>query len=155
VTGAVLTSLIALPLVLGHAAANRVEPSYRLEPVNQSNNPIGISQQYRLAKNGDANSQLAIGTRYLELQNSAKALYWFEKSALQGNAEAQMHLGDAYARGKGVPVDLVTALMWLNLAAAHGGYEAKFRFQYVSAQMTAEQITKAQRLAHEWKKRKK
>jgi len=155
VTSAVLTSLIALPLVLGHAAANRAEPSWRLPPVNPISNPIGISQQYRLAKNGAANSQLLIGIRYLELQNSAKALYWFEKSALQGNAEAQMHLGDAYARGKGVPIDLVEAHMWLNLAAARGSYEAKFRSEYVSAQMTAEQITAAQRLALEWNKREK
>jgi len=66
-----------------------------------------------------------------------------------------MHLGDAYARGKGVPIDLVEAHMWLNLAAARGSYEAKFRSEYVSAQMTAEQITAAQRLALEWNKREK
>ncbi len=152
-TSVVLPALIVLPLVLGHAAANQAEPSWRLEPVNQSSNPTGISQQYRLAKDGDAHSQLLIGIRYLELQNSAKALYWFERSASQGNTVAQMHLGDAYARGKGVPVDLVTALMWLDLAASDGGYEAKFRFQYVSAQMTPEQIARALGLAHEWRQR--
>jgi len=153
VTSVVLTSLIAIPLVLGHAAADRAEPSYRLKPVSQINNPIGISQQYKLAKNGNADSQLVIGIRYLELRNSVKALYWFEKSASQGNAEAQMHLGDAYWRGKGVSVDLVKAHMWLNLAAAQGSYEANFRFEYLSAQMTSEQIAKAKRLAQEWRQR--
>lgn len=152
-TSVVLTSLIAIPLVLGHAGADRAVSSFRLQPVSQINDKVGISEQYKLAKDGNAASQLAIGRRYLELQNSVKALYWLEKSASQGNAEAQMHLGDAYARGKGVPVDLIKAHMWLNLAAAQGGYEAQFRFEYVSAQMTPEQIARAHRLVIDWKQR--
>ncbi|MGI9512158.1 MAG: tetratricopeptide repeat protein, partial [Anderseniella sp.] len=79
------------------------------------------------------------------LQNFSQALYWFEKSAGQGNSEAQIHLGDAYARGKGVSVDLVKAHMWLSLAATKGGYEAKFRLQYLLSQMSPEQIAEAQR----------
>ena len=152
---AVLTSILAISLVLGHAAAEPAMPSNRLQPVSQINQKTGISQQYKLAQDGDAASQLLIGIRYLELRNSVKALYWFEKSASQGNAEAQMHLGNAYARGKGVPVDLVKAHMWLNLAAAQGGYEAQFRFEYLSSQLTPQQIIRAQRLAHEWRQRGK
>ncbi len=83
--------------------------------------------------------------KYLELQNSVQALYWFRKSAAQGNVEAQMHLGDAYAHGKGVSVDFVKAHMWLSLAAARGGYEAKYRFEYLLSKMTPAQIAEAQR----------
>lgn len=152
-TRAILASLIIMFLGLGHAAADLAAPSNRLQPVIQINKKAGISQQYKLAKDGNAASQLLIGVRYLELRNSAKALYWFEKSASQGNAEAQMHLGNAYARGKGVPVDLVKAHMWLDLAAAQGGYEAQFRFEYVASQMTPEQIARAQVMAREWRQK--
>ncbi len=154
-TSVVFASLIAIPLVLGHVATDRAALSYRLKPVSQITNEIGIAQRYKLAKDGDAVSQVLIGIRYLELRNTVKALYWFEKSASQGNAEAQIHLGDAYARGLGVSVDLVKALTWLNIAAAQGGYEAKFRVEYLSSRMTPEQIAEAQGLAQEWRQRAK
>ena len=151
VTRAILTSLIAVFLGPVHAAADLAAPSNRLQPASQINKKAEISQQYKLAKDGNAASQLLIGVRYLELRNFAKALYWLEISASQGNAEAQMHLGNAYARGTGVPVDLVKAHMWLDLAAAQGGYEAQFWFEYLASQMTPEQIARAQVMAREWR----
>ena len=83
--------------------------------------------------------------KYLELHNFVQALHWFKKAAAQGNSEAQMHLGDAYAHGKGVSVDFVKAHKWLSLAAAKGGNEAKFRFEYLLSKMTPGQIAEAQR----------
>ena len=148
-------SLVMLCLGLGYAAAEVATPSEPQQTVEKLDTKTGITQHYALAKDGDASSQLAIGLRYLELRNTAKALYWFEKSAVQGNAQAQMHLGNAYARGKGVPVDLVKAHMWLNLAAGQGSYEAQFRFEYLTSQMTQEQIDQARRMAQTWRQRAK
>lgn len=144
-TSIFIASLMAIPLAVGTAAADRAQHPYLLQTSTQKDSPPGITQRFKRAQNGDAASQLIVGRKYLELQNIAQALYWFEKSAAQGNVEAQMHLGDAYAYGKGVSVDIVKAHMWLSLAAARGGYEAKFRFEYLLSKMTPEQIAKAQR----------
>lgn len=144
-TSVIIASLMAIPLTVGTGAADQAQHSYRLQSTTQKDNLIGIAQRFKRAQNGDAASQLIVGMRYLELQNSVQALYWLEKSAVQGNVEAQMYLGDAYAHGKGVSVDFVKAHMWLSLAAAKGGYEAKFRFEYLLSKMTPEQIAEAQR----------
>lgn len=144
-TSIFIASLMAIPLAVGTGAADQAQHPYLLQTTAQKDSPPGITQRFKRAQNGDATSQLIVGRKYLELQNIAQALYWFEKSAAQGNVEAQMHLGDAYAYGKGVSVDIVKAHMWLSLAAARGGYEAKFRFEYLLSKMTPEQIAEAQR----------
>jgi TPR repeat protein len=43
---------------------------------------------------------------------------WYRLSANQGNTSAQNKLGVMYAKGEGVPEDLVYAFAWWNLAAA-------------------------------------
>ena len=65
-------------------------------------------------------------------------------AAEQGDASAQYFLGFAYANGRGVPEDDVTAHMWLNVAAATGDEAAR---------MTREQIAEAQARAREWANR--
>jgi len=74
--------------------------------------------------------------------------------AAQGEASAQSALGFMYFKGEGVPQDYVQAHKWLNLAAADSptGYVAEMR-DYVAADMTPVQITEAQKLAREWKKK--
>lgn len=144
-TSVIIASLMAIPLTVATGAADLAQPPYWLQSATQTNNPVGISQRFKRAQKGDAASQLIVGMRYLELRNYDQALHWLEKSAAQGNVEAQMYLGDAYARGKGVSIDLVKAHMWLSLAAAGGGDEAKNRFQYLVSKMTPGQIAEAQR----------
>lgn len=145
VNSVIIASLMAIPLTVATGAPDQAPHPYWLQSATQKDNPVGISQRFKRAQKGDAASQLIIGMKYLELQNSEQALYWFEKSAAQGNVEAQMYLGDAYAHGKGVSVDFVKAHMWLSRAAAKGGNEAKFRFEYLLSKMTPEQIADAQR----------
>lgn len=144
-TSVIIASLMAIPLAVGTGAADRAPHSYWLHAATQKDNPVGITQRFKRAQNGDAASQLIVGMKYLELHNFVQALHWFKKAAAQGNSEAQMHLGDAYAHGKGVSVDFVKAHKWLSLAAAKGGNEAKFRFEYLLSKMTPGQIAEAQR----------
>jgi TPR repeat protein len=97
-----------------------------------------------------------IGVLY---QNYPEAAQWFRKCASSGNWQGQMSLGGLYIEGKGVPKDLVSAYMWLNLAAATapqnalvsmGNNIAKER-DILAAMMTPEQIAEAQRLSRAWK----
>lgn len=70
---------------------------------------------------------------------------WYRLAAEQGNADAQDHLGDMYADGRGVPQDNVLAYMWFNLA------HADKRRDRVASTMTPTQIAEAQQLSREWK----
>lgn len=58
-------------------------------------------------------------------KDAAQAVYWFQKSAEQGFADAERRLGLMYYRGDGVAKDLSIAKMWLRRAAGHGVEEAK------------------------------
>ncbi|MEO1160670.1 MAG: hypothetical protein AAFW74_09490 [Pseudomonadota bacterium] len=144
-TSVIIASLMAIPLTVATGAADRATHPYLVPSATQQEHQVDISQHFKRAKEGDAASQLVVGMKYLELRNPAQALYWLKKSAAQGNVDAQIYLGDAYARGKGVSVDFIRAHMWLSRAAAKGGYEAKFRFEYLLSKMTPEQIAEAQR----------
>ncbi|AOV17681.1 hypothetical protein BJI67_11980 [Acidihalobacter aeolianus] len=85
------------------------------------------------AEHGDATAQEKLEMAYLEkaekLSISARsrnngqvvdlfrnAMYWFGKSADQGYYDAQLHLGDAYAKDLGVPRDKTKAAYWYRKA---------------------------------------
>ena len=44
----------------------------------------------------------------------------------QGNVDAQLNLGDIYARGDGVPENLAEDVKWLRFAAGQGHADAQF-----------------------------
>lgn len=74
-----------------------------------------------------------IGRRLQKLKNlveqsDTQAVYWFKKSAEQGNAKAQYNLGLAYYYGKGVKMKFGTqAAYWLEKACENGnGTACKF-----------------------------
>jgi uncharacterized protein len=59
-------------------------------------------------------------------------------------------LGMMYSVGRDVPVDLVAAHKWFNLAAAKGNGEAARLRREIAAQMTDGEIAIAQRAARDW-----
>jgi len=59
-------------------------------------------------------------------------------------------LGMMYSVGRDVPVDLVSAHKWFNLAAANGNGEAVRLRREIAAQMTDGEIAIAQRAARDW-----
>lgn len=82
-----------------------------------------------LAENGDAEAQCELAKQYALgkriTQNTLRAIYWFKKSAVQGNYLAQYCLGVFYFNGEGVPQDTFVAQMLWQSAAAHGNSRAK------------------------------
>jgi TPR repeat protein len=50
-------------------------------------------------------------------KSDKKALYWYQKSAEQGFASAQINLGVKYLRGEGVDQDVRQAYVYFSLAA--------------------------------------
>ena len=84
------------------------------------------------AERGNAASQVLLAVAYLNgdgglTRDSAKAAYWFEQAAIQGNAYAERRLGDLYAQGLGVPVNPKLAFDWSLKAANRGEVEAQLK----------------------------
>ncbi len=117
----------------------------------------------KAAEQGHAVAQVSLGVMYGEgrgvTQDYAEALQWWRKAAEQGVAGAQNNLGVMYSYGRGVPQDYVQAHMWLNLAASRRppgedrDQSVKYR-DIVAEKMTPAQISKAEKLAREWKPKK-
>ena len=111
----------------------------------------------KAAELGHADAQYRLGELYRESKHPKEAIKWFQKAADQGNLKAQHTLGGMYKDGEGVPKDNVQAYAWYNIAAANvqksaidvGGMGREF----VSSEMTPEQIAKAQELSTEMLKK--
>ena len=92
-------------------------------------------------------------------QDYAEAVKWYRKAAEQGNALALNNLGFMYGKGRGVPQDYVQAHMWYNLAASRkppgkSRDDSVKNRDIVAEKMTPADVSKAQRLAREWKPKK-
>lgn len=73
------------------------------------------------------------------------------RAARSGEAEALYDLGVAYSVGQnGLPVDLISAHKWFNLAARAGDDRASYDRAEISSEMSAAQIAEAQKQARAW-----
>jgi len=84
------------------------------------------------------------------LDMSAGLAGHMEFAAQTGAPDALFELGMLYATGRDVDADLVTAHKWFNLAAARGNQSARTYRVELALEMTADQISEAQRQAREW-----
>jgi TPR repeat protein len=65
-------------------------------------------------------------------------------------ADAFFQLGMMYSIGRSVPVDLVSAHKWFNIAALRGNAEAPRLRREIADQMSEAEIAAAQRAARAW-----
>lgn len=87
--------------------------------------------------------------------NSIKSAAFLMESRLsnaaRGSAEACFDLGVAYSCGTaGLPIDLIEAHKWFNLAALKGSDEGQALRAEIAEEMTAREIAEAQRQARAW-----
>lgn len=111
------------------------------------------------AKEGRPLPQFNLGLMYYKgravAEDYTEAVKWWRLAAEQGFAEALNNLGMMYGNGDGVPKDFVEAHKWFGLAASRHPPGRKRKnsqrdLDFLTKQMTAAQITKAERLAQEW-----
>jgi hypothetical protein len=81
----------------------------------------------------------------------ATALRIFLPLANQGDGMAEASIGSMYEFGHGVPLDFVSAYLWLTSAAAHGNTLGAFLLKDVTSKMTEREIARAEKLEREWK----
>ena len=71
--------------------------------------------------------------------------------AERGNVDALFDLGIVYSTGRGgIPVDLIEAHKWFNLAALSGSTRGQECRAEIALEMTAREIAEAQRQARSW-----
>lgn len=88
-----------------------------------------------------------------EWTNRKYVFDWVQRAAEGGLANAQFLLAERYEAGEGVPQDYLLAHMWYNLTAAQETQWTKWaqkRRDDLVKQMTADDVSEAQRLAREW-----
>jgi TPR repeat protein len=127
--------------------------------------PIIYELVEKAAKSGFAIAQFSLGVMYYPIGdpsfdaakgNLAQALVWYRRAAEQGNIDAQVALGWAYAQGMGVVQDYVEADKWFNIAASRANSAGELddiatRRNKLAHAMTSSQIAGAQKLAREWR----
>ena len=105
----------------------------------------------RLASEGDALSQLYVGSMYQRgegaAQDEAAAVHWYRRAAEQGNVDAQVNLAEMYSNGSGVDRDPVQAYAWWSVAASLGEQSALSSRSIIARHMSPQQIKEADRLA--------
>lgn len=113
-----------------------------------------------LARGGHVEAQYALGLMFFAgegtPQDDVEAEKWFRRAADRGLVNAQYQLGSLYESGRGVPLDLESAHMWYNIAAGHANAsptrdEAARRRDTIGRRLTSTQVTRAQRMAREWR----
>jgi TPR repeat protein len=67
-------------------------------------------------------------------------------------ADVFFQLGMMYASGRSVPIDLVTAHKWFNIASMRGNADAARLRREIAAEMSDAEIGAAQRAARNWLK---
>ena len=68
------------------------------------------------------------------------------------DAEACFNLGMIHSAGAGVPVDLIEAHKWFNIAAMRGHADGARLRREIAEQMADAEIGRAQRAARDWLK---
>jgi TPR repeat protein len=130
-----------------------------VQEYDRGNLAVAFATYQRLAKDGDAESQGALGLMYYigdaVSQNYEAAAKWFRSAAEQGLASAQYNLGVMYANGQGVSRSDVEAHKWFALAAAlarnHEERDlASGNRNRIEKRMAAAELVQARRLTCGW-----
>ena len=118
--------LICLALLAG--AAEFSTPAYAVtmkdvhEAIADKRSFDAFQDLLELAPSGDPEAQFMLGDMYrwgdIGAADFGKALYWYTRSAKQGNVDAMLGLAGMYGHGQGVKQDKAAAYRWLVLASS-------------------------------------
>jgi TPR repeat protein len=127
-----------------------------VSPANRasSSDSISLEGMRRLAEQGDAAAQYAVGVHYATgqdvPQDYSEALRWFSKAADQGHVSAQAVLGAYYWAGRGTSQNFSKAYFWALLAQAGGDEASKERVTLLASRLSRAQIVAEQQAANDW-----
>ena len=121
----ILLAVVLLTTWVDAKEGQNFPPGY--EPTTNSPKEIGLEESRISADAGDAAAQARLAKSYQtgREKDDAEAIRWYRKAAEQDSAEAELALGNIYAKGKGVARDLTEAARWYRLAAEQGNIQAQ------------------------------
>lgn len=82
--------------------------------------------------------------------DQVKAVFWFQKAALQGLPNAQSNLAIMYWEARGVDRALITAAVWMAIAAVGGQESAGKNLDLMKSVLSQSDLQKAQLLVSQW-----
>ena len=85
--------------------------------------------------------------------NHSSATPELEELAEWEDAKAQYDLGVMYENGEGFPQDYIEAHKWYSFSEANGSKSGRKFRKIIEKRMSPEQITKAHKLAREWREK--
>lgn len=130
-------SFALLTGISGAPAQSAKTPAAQIIPVREKKK----NGQYE-----DAQSFLCTLSAYR--QDYARTASCYRKTAEQGDAKAQYHLGVLYATGRGVPPDYAQAVVWYLKAAERGDVDAQLNLGIIYA--NGQGVTQNYTLAVAW-----
>ena len=114
----------------------------------------------RMAENGNAAAENALGLRYSEgdekngiRQDEKEAFRWFSKAAEDGSLSAQAKIGFLYWTGRGVAKDPGKAYFWTVLARARGDEANKELATVLASGMKRRDAAEIEQQAEAWLRR--
>ena len=139
----VLLSIVALGLALAIAYAllsrrglsAHIPPTATQPTVGEQRGAVTRDVRTRVIANGAGN---ATPITTPSPDPSSQVL----QAARSGDANAQLELGTAYATGRGVPEDFVTAYTWLTLAFANGNKQAMSLISELTRRLDSAEIAR-------------
>jgi TPR repeat protein len=113
---------------------------------------------FRLAgEQGDVEAQYQLGVCYASgigvPKDETEARKWYSLAAWQGDRQAQLDLAVMFDSGRGGAENDIEAFKWFSIAASRGEKYASQNMKLLKKTMTTAQISEAQRLAAEWKRK--
>jgi len=116
--------------------------------------PANVDDLRKLAEQGDAGAENALGLRYFSGEGVAhdeqQAAHWFLQAAEHGNLPAQSMLGSMYWAGRGVPYNVNQAYFWTVLARAGGDEAGKSLAPIIAKRLTRAQAAAIELQAGQW-----
>lgn len=111
---------------------------YGPAPPPKKRGNMKIGDLMNRAVQGDAQAKYELGDAYYLgnhglPKNHEQAVFWYQKAAEQGHAQAQNSLGFMYHTGQGVPRDYAQARFWFLKAAKQGDAEAKRNLEFMDS----------------------
>lgn len=131
----VATRILVLIAVLlfgfaGNAMAESHAYNQALDAYNNKDYETALPIWRKLAAEGDANAQYALGVAYFKGQGISRdlseSMKWFERAANSGNVQAMFNLGAAYWEGNGTRQSYAEAVEWWEKSAAAGQSAAQY-----------------------------
>jgi len=156
-----LLALVIIPRVRSKTGDSRPSaqgqtPAAAIPAAQIPNLPDHLDALQRLAEQGDATAQFALGARYATgdnvKQDYSEAAHWFELAADRGEAKAQSVIAAYYWDGTGVSKDLSKAYFWAILARANQDEPGKARAAELATRLSYSERIAIQQQADDWLK---